>query len=274
MSWSLAGEVAVVTGAAGGIGRAAAQEFARRGCHLALVDRNAAGLGDTADLVRRSGVTVTEHAMDVADAAAVARLPGQVVGAHGRASVLLNNAGVALVGRFDELTMDEYRWLVEVNFLGVVATTRALLPVLQAQPRAQIANVSSVYGIIAPAGQTAYAASKFAVRGFSESLRHELRGTSVGVTVVHPGGIRTAIATGARVAAAADPVAAAEQTRRYTDAFLRTPPERAGAAIVRAIERRQPRLLIGTDARLAALLQRLLPVRYWEVIRLKYREFL
>lgn len=266
MRLELTGGVAVITGAAAGIGRATALELARRGCHLALADRDAARLAEVAALARMHGVQVSEHPLDVADAAAVAALPAQVLAAHGRVTLLINNAGVALAGSFAEVTLEEFRWLIEINFLGAVALTKAFLPTLLRQEHAQIVNISSVFGIIAPAHQVAYAAAKFALRGFSEALRHELAGTSVRVTVVHPGGVRTSIATSARVAAAADANAAAADAAAFT-ALLRTPPEAAAAAIVRAAERRAGRLLIGPDARLIDLVQRLLPVRYWGVLQ-------
>jgi short-subunit dehydrogenase len=265
--------VAVVTGAASGIGHATALVLAGRGCHLALVDRNAEGLEATAAEARGRGVRVTTYHLDVTDAAAVAALPGQVLADHGKVTVLVNNAGVGLVGRFEELTLEEFRWLVEINFLAVVALTKAFLPLLARQERAQIANLSSLYGIVAPAEQTAYVAAKFAVRGFSESLRHELEGTSVGVTVIHPGGVRTNIATGSRIAAAADSQSARAARQAWHDAMLTKPPEQAAAAIVRAIERRQPRLLIGADAHAAVFLQWLMPVRYWQVMKLAYARF-
>ncbi|CAN5481188.1 hypothetical protein BH24GEM3_BH24GEM3_04070 [soil metagenome] len=196
-----------------------------------------------------------------------------VLAAHGRVTILLNNAGVSLVGRFEEVTMEEFRWLLEINFFAVVALTNAFLPILLRQEQAQIVNVSSLFGIIAPAEQTAYSASKFAVRGFSEALRHELEGSSVGVTVVHPGGVRTAIATSARVAAAADPEEAAASAAKFTRRALRLSPEKAAATLVRAIERRRKRVLIGTDARVLDLLQRAAPARYWSGLRRRFERF-
>jgi len=270
----LEGGVAVVTGAASGIGRATALHLASRGCHLALVDRNAAGLEETARTAAERGIRVTQHPMDVTDATAVASLPDRVVADHGKVTILLNAAGVALQGRFSELSVEEFRWLIEINFMALVGLTKAFLPVLLRQDQAQIANISSIYGIIAPAEQTAYVASKFAVRGFSESLRHELEGTGIEITVIHPGGIRTGIATSARIAAAADQEAAKASRRAFAEAFLTFPPEQAAAAIVRAIERRQKRLLIGADARAAAVLQWLVPVRYWQVLKLRYGAYL
>ncbi|WP_412061342.1 SDR family NAD(P)-dependent oxidoreductase [Rubrivirga sp. IMCC45206] len=258
--------VAVVTGAASGIGRATALALAARGAALALVDRDAPALAEAASGARALGVEVSEHVVDVSDTDAVAALPQAVVAAHGRASVLVNAAGVALVGRFEELAMGEIRDLFEVNFFGLVGLTHAFLPVLQREPDAQIVNVSSLFGIVAPAEQTAYAASKFAVRGFSESLRHELAGTGVGVTVVHPGGVATNISKRARIAAGADAESAARVNGRFERAFLTTPPETVGRAIADAVERRKPRLLVAKGARAGALLQRLMPVGYWRLL--------
>ena len=162
--------------------------------------------------------------------------------------------------------MEEIRWLMEINFFGLVGLTKAFLPHLRAAGEAQVANVSSLFGIIAPAEQTAYAASKFAVRGFSEALRHELEGTGVGVTVVHPGGVATAISKSARVAAAADAEEVSRKQAAFERQFLTTPPEAVGEAIADAIEKRRPRLLVASGARAGAWLQRLLPVRYWRVL--------
>lgn len=270
MSLDLNGAVAVVTGAASGIGRATALALATRGAHLALVDRNEEGLTATAEGARASGVNVSQHALDVTDADAVRALPDAVVAEHGRVTVLMNNAGVSLVGRFEEVSLEDVRWLLEINLFGVIALTKAFLPVLMAQERAQIVTVSSLFGLVAPAEQVAYSTSKFAVRGFSEALRHELEGTPVGVTVVHPGGVRTAIASSARVGAGADPDEAAASSDRFTRLALRMSPEDAAALIVRAIERQQNRLLIGADARAGDAIQRLMPATYWRVLRRQF----
>ena len=262
----LDGGVAVVSGAASGIGRATALALAQRGCALALVDRDADGLAETARLADGLRQSVTQHLVDVADAGALAVLPGEVLAAHGRVSVVVAAAGVSLVGRVQDVSMDEIRWLLDINLRGVIGLVKGFLPALQREPAAQVVTVSSLFGIIAPAEQAAYAASKFAVRGFSEALRHELAGGPVGVTVVHPGGVATAIARNARVAQAADADAERDKSEAFERAFLKTPPERVGRAIVRAIERRRPRLLVASGARAGAALQRLLPVRYWRVL--------
>src|SRR5688500_7008848 len=195
------GKTAVVTGAASGIGRGIARALARRGADLALADLNEPGLAETATIVSPHGVTVSRHELDVADRAAVAAFPDAVEQAHGRADILVNNAGVAVGGTFVEIAEEDFEWLFEINFWGVVRMTRAFLPLLRRSDEAHIVNISSLFGLIAPPGQSAYCASKFAVRGFSESLRRELEaeGAKIAVTTVHPGGVNTMIAENARV---------------------------------------------------------------------------
>ncbi len=261
----LRGGVAVVTGAAGGIGAALAEVLAGRGCALALADLDAAGLRDAAARARAAGVAVSEHRLDVADPEAVAMLPEAVMAEHGRVSVLVNNAGVSLGGRFEQVSPEDFDWLISINFGGVVRMTRAFLPLLRREPAAQLVNLSSVFGIVAPPGQTAYAASKFAVRGFSEALRHELDGSTVGVTLVHPGGVRTAIAANARRAGLSN--AEAEAQAKLWARLLRLDPRIAAERIVHGIERREKRVLVGRDAQRATLIQRLFPVEYWRVLR-------
>src|SRR6266480_2125163 len=240
MTFPLRDGVAVVTGAAKGIGAALAMRLASRGCHLALVDRDRDALAAVASAARRTCVAVSEHAADVADPAAADTLREAVLAEHARASVLINNAGVALLGRFDEVSLADMEWLFAINFWGTVRMCKAFLPVLRREPVAQIVNLSSIFGIVAPAGQTAYAASKFAVRGFSEALRHELEDIGVGVSIVHPGYVKTAIARNARVAAAVDPNEAAERIANF-DRVIGNSPEQAAERIVAGIERRQER---------------------------------
>jgi short-subunit dehydrogenase len=258
----LKGRTAIITGAASGIGRALAHALARRGCHLALADVNVAGLEETADNAGK-GVRITCHRLDVGDAEAIAAFPAIVSAQHERVALLINNAGVALGGTFEQVSETDFDWLLAINFFGVVRMTRAFLPLLKASDDACIVNVSSVFGLIAPPGQTAYCASKFAVRGFSESLRHELQGTRVGVTVVHPGGVATSIAKNARpYQGMSDQELAAAQA--WAEAQLKLPPDAAAEAIVRAVERRQPRVIVGTDAKLASILERIAPVAHWD----------
>jgi NAD(P)-dependent dehydrogenase (short-subunit alcohol dehydrogenase family) len=261
----LKGRTAVITGAAGGIGRAIAVSLARRGCNLALADINEPGMSGTAELAREHGVRVSRHRLDVADRLAVAEFPDVVAAEHTRVDVLVNNAGVAIGGTFEQVSEEDFEWLFEINFWGVVRMTRAFLPLLRASGEARVVNLSSVYGLIAPPEQAAYAASKFAVRGFSEALRHELEGSGVGVTVVHPGGIATSIAENARLPAGVSEEEIARRREKYRK-LLRLPPEIAGETIVRGIERRQPRILVGSDAKTISLIERLLPVSYWKLL--------
>lgn len=267
-AWQWAGGVAVVTGAAGGIGAALAAVLAGRGMHLALVDRDPEGLAASAAQARQRGVTVSGHTLDLLDSAATAALLPAVLAAHSApVTVLVNNAGMALGGRFDQVQPDDFDALMRVNFGAVVQLCRAFLPVLQQQPAAQIVNVSSLFGLIAPPGQTAYCASKFAVRGFSESLRHELQmaNAPVGVTLVHPGGVRTGIAAHARVAPGASAADVAREQAAW-QRLLRLSPEAAATQIADALGRRDARVLVGRDAVQGAWLQRLMPVGYWRVV--------
>jgi short-subunit dehydrogenase len=236
-------KVAAITGAASGIGRALAVELARCGYALALADRD------------ERGTKVTTHAVDVAQRAQVDAFAAAVTAAHGRVDVVINNAGVSVSGDVTELAIDEIEWLMSINFWGVVYGVKAFLPELQRTPGSSLVNISSVFGLVAPPGQSAYAASKFAVRGFSESLREELRG-SVHVLTVHPGGVRTNIANSTRIAAAADQEMHRRRAAWFTEKMLTQPPEKAARLIVRGILRRQDRVLIGRDARRIDIISR------------------
>ena len=262
---SLKNRTAVITGAGGGIGRAIAISLARRGCNLALADIDEAGLKETAQLARAHKVRVSEHRVDVADRNDVAQFPAVVGAEHAGVDLLVNNAGVAVGGTFEQVSDEDFEWLFEINFWGVVRMTRAFLPQLRTSDDARVVNISSVYGLIAPPEQVPYAASKFAVRGFSEALRHELEGSNVGVTVVHPGGVNTMIAEKARVPAG---VSEEEMERRRAQyrKLLRLPPEVAGEVIVDGIERRRSRILVGSDAKFISLIARLLPVSHWRFL--------
>jgi NAD(P)-dependent dehydrogenase (short-subunit alcohol dehydrogenase family) len=265
----LEGRVALITGAAGGIGRATALALGLRGAHLFLTDIDTDGLAETERLARAAapaGTRVVSHALDVADRDAIMALPATFSAAYERLDLLINNAGVAVGGRFEEIAEQDFDWLFAINFFGVVRMTRAFLPLLRQSDDARIVNISSLFGLIATPGQTAYTASKYAVRGFSESLRHELADTKIGVTTVHPGGVATSIAKNARLPRGSD-TAESERQRAAFAALLKLPPEAAAAKIVRAIERRRPRVIIGSDAKFAVGVERALPVSYWSVLR-------
>lgn len=259
------GTVAVVTGAGSGIGRALALDLAARGCALALADIDHDGLAATAALASEGAARpVTTHTVDVANPQAVEQFAADVDERHGGAHLLINNAGVALGGAFADVSLDDFAWLMGINFWGVVYGCKMFLPILRRQPTAHIVNLSSVFGLAAPPGQAAYASSKFAVRGFTEALRAELRATPIRVSCVHPGGIKTNIARNARISAA-DP-ASIDAGKQYFERALRMPPEQAAAIIVRGVERNQARILIGNDARLLDALTRLAPVRSGDIV--------
>jgi NAD(P)-dependent dehydrogenase (short-subunit alcohol dehydrogenase family) len=257
--------VAVVTGAGSGIGRALALQLAATGSALALADIDEAGLAQTAQSLEKKGTLITTHVVDVGDEAAVRSFAEEVGKRHGRVTLLINNAGIALHGNFDEVSLDDFRLLMNINFWGTVYGVNYFLPVLKREKRAQIVNISSVFGMIAPAGQCAYAASKFAVRGFTEALRHELEGGNVSVSCVHPGGIRTQIARHARIGAGVTTTGHHEKADQF-EKLLRTSPEVAAARILRGAERREPRILIGADAYQVDILQRLRPATYWKTL--------
>jgi len=272
----LENRTAVITGAASGIGRAIAVSLALRGCNLALADVNDAGLSETARMAEsahtdptnhaasRGALRISQHHVDVADRSAVAAFPQAVLAAHPEVDILVNNAGVAIGGTFEAVSEEDFQWLFDINFWGVVRMTRAFLPLLRKSDDARVVNLSSIYGIISPPAETAYSASKFAVRGFSNSLRHELTGSKVGVTVVHPGGVATSIADNARVPKDM-PAEEIARRRALVKKALTMPPATAGEIIVKGIERRAARVLVGNDAKFLAFLERLAPTSYWKI---------
>lgn len=267
----LSSGVAVVTGAGSGIGRALAQHLASAGSALALADIDEAGLQQTVQSLTKTSALITTHVVDVANEESVKAFAADVDARHGRVTLLINNAGVALTGNFEEISLDDFRWLMNINFWGAVYGVKYFLPPLKREPRSHIVNLSSILGIAAMAGQLPYCASKFAVRGFTESLRHELEGTTVGVSCVHPGGIRTPIAHHARLGAAT-PAARKEESIARFGRLARTLPEAAAARILQGVERREPRILIGRDAYQIDILQRLRPATYWKSLARKLED--
>jgi short-subunit dehydrogenase len=265
---AIRGAAAAITGAAGGIGRALALEMVSRGVgSLALADRDEAALKAVAAEIG-SKARVTTHKVDVGEAGQIQAFAQSAIAAHPSLNILVNNAGVALLGQFTEIDQAQMEWLININFWGVVHGTRAFLPHLAKQREAHIVNLSSIFGIIAPPGQTAYCAAKFAVRGFSESLRHELKlaESPVRVLVVHPGGIATDIARNARTGSGiTDNARRTEMIDRF-DKVAQKSPAAAAMHIANAIEADRLRLLIGSDAKFADIIQRLRPAHYWAML--------
>ncbi len=267
-------KVAVVTGAGSGIGRALAVTLAQRGARLALADLNAAGLEATQQQLGLASDRVSLHVVDVARRAAVEAFAEEVIAQHGEAHVLINNAGVSVSAPFAELELEDFEWLMSINFWGVVYGCKAFLPHLRAAAErsgaAQIVNLSSLFGLIGVPLQSAYCSSKFAVRGFTETLRAELAGSGVGVTTVHPGGVATNIAAATRY-----PMADGEALRSRATAFFKKmmPPERAAAQIVRGVERDSARVVITAEAVAIDALKRAVPSLTQRLIEKNWRRF-
>jgi short-subunit dehydrogenase len=266
---AIPGAAVAVTGAASGIGRALAIELAARGADLALADRDEAGLQSTAaDIAKAYQRKVTLHRVDMGDPEQVAGFAREAIAANPALNILINNAGVSLLGLFHEIDQAQMEWLFNINFWGAVHATRAFLPQLSSKPAAHIVNVSSIFGIMAPPGQTAYSAAKFAIRGFSEALRHELQsfGSPVRLSVVHPGGIKTNIVRNSRTGSAITDNERRSQAIERFDVIARTTAKDAALRIIKGIEKNEPRILIGGDARFMDILQRFRPATYWAVM--------
>ena len=259
-------KVAVITGAGSGIGRALAQELASAGAKLALSDINETGLKETADLLGLGEDRLMTRKLDVADRQAFYDFADDVVNHFGYANMIFNNAGVALGATVEKMNYDDFEWLMNINFWGVVYGTKAFLPYLKESGEGHIINVSSVFGLIGIPTQSAYNAAKFAVRGFTESLRLELEMEQCGVsaTSIHPGGIKTNIAKAARIS---DDVAAItgsnpEQSKADFEKMFRTTPEEAASTILKGVRQNKRRVLIGSDALAIDTMQRLMPTSY------------
>jgi NAD(P)-dependent dehydrogenase (short-subunit alcohol dehydrogenase family) len=261
----LAGRTAVISGAASGIGRALALRLATHGCPLALTDVDQDGLEETAGLV---SVPTLARPLDVSDRGAQLAFAAEVAGwAPAPIGAVFNNAGVALAANVADSSSEDEEWLRRINFEGVVHGTHAYLPILLEQRSGAIVNTSSVFGLAGIPGQSAYCASKFAVRGFTESLRHELVGTGVRAITVHPGGVRTNIARNGRLHS--DPKGLGRSKDEIADEFeavVRTTPERAAEVIHRGVDAGRARILIGADARVFDILTRVTPTHYFRVL--------
>jgi len=263
------GATSVVTGAAAGMGAEVARQLASAGARVALIDRDADGLAAVATTLTGSGHTT--HVVDLTDDDAVAVVAGAITASHPHVQSLITCAGSSMLGSIDQLTMAEMRWLMDVNLWGTVNITQALLPALRRAPAAHITHLVSIYALAAPAGRIPYAMSKYAVRGFTEALRHELAGSTVTVGAVYPAGVKTGIVLRGRYAAALDP-AVADRAAAAQAAMYRTEPRDAAARIVAATRHRRARTMIGRQARLVDVLTRVTPVHYWAAMRRPLRE--
>ncbi|MDC5038521.1 SDR family oxidoreductase [Acinetobacter baumannii] len=265
---SFKNKVAAVTGAGSGIGQAIAIALAKQGCHLALSDFSETGLAKTVELLAPYSVKVTTQKVDVAKRDEVATWAKAVVDEHGQVNLIFNNAGVAIGSTAEGVSYEDLEWLIGINFWGVVYGTKEFLPYLKQSGDGHIINISSMFGLTAQPTQSAYNASKFAVRGFTESLRQELDMQNAGVsaTCVHPGGIRTNIAKAARMnnsvqSLGMDPL----KSQDAFDKLLRTPADDAAQQILEAVRKDRRRLLIGANAKAVDVIQRILPQGYQKI---------
>lgn len=267
---SFNGRVAAITGAGSGIGKALAENLGKAGCRLALSDINQSAVAQVAGDLKKQGVDVIVDRLDVADRDAVYAWADKVHKHFGEVHIIINNAGVALGATVEHTSYEDFEWLMGINFWGVVYGTKAFLPYLRQSGEGHIVNISSVFGLIGIPSQSAYNAAKFAVRGFTESLRIELEleGGNVSCTSVHPGGIKTNIARSARMSDKLHEMTGMtqEQATKEFEKMFRTTPEDAAADIVRGIRQNSRRVLIGGDALAIDIMQRLLPTSYQRLI--------
>lgn len=260
-------KVAAITGAGSGIGRATAILLAREGCHLAISDVDEKSVQETAASCHGARVTVAR--VDVADRAAMQAWAQASVAEHGRMNIVINNAGVAMGATVESMSYEDLEWLMGINFWGVVYGTKEFLPHLKRSGDGHIVNISSVFGLIGVPTQSAYNAAKFAVRGFTEALREEMdvEGSNVGVTCVHPGGIKTNIARRARMRNGDDwGVNDAAAAGDRFDKMARSTPDDAARDILAAILGNRRRQLIGKDAVMIDWIQRLIPAGYQRIL--------
>ncbi|HSV97429.1 MAG TPA: SDR family NAD(P)-dependent oxidoreductase [Spirochaetota bacterium] len=266
---SLEKKVAVITGAASGIGRSLALGLVKEGCFLALADHNKKGLDETVRMVKEAGGAAMSQVIDVANRSQVERFAAAVIKKYKQADIIVNNAGVTLFGRLEDVSYREIEWIMGINLWGVVYGTRAFLPHLKNRPEAWVVNLSSAFGLIGVPSQTTYCATKFAVRGFTEALQRELKGAKVTAISVHPGGIKTNIAHNAKFASRFGKDAGKKFAKSF-DRIARTSADDAANAIIGAIKKKKRRILIGSDAKLIDIVQRLFPTSYGKIMDLLY----
>jgi len=264
---NLKGKTAVVTGAASGIGRALTLGLVQEGARVAAADRDEAGLAETMKLADKNAEEMKVYPLDVSDRKAFEALAEQIKKDFGGADIIINNAGVNHDGNFLHSPLEDMEWIFSINYWGVVYGTRAFLPLLLDNKESSLVNVSSLFGLVGVRKQSAYCATKFAVKGFSESMRLELAGTGCAVTTVYPGGIKTNIVRNARIKKS-DRDATSEEQEKFVamfDRIAKTSPEEAASVIIQGIKKKKPRVLIGSDAKMAAAIQRIFPGRYEKI---------
>ena len=272
---SFSGKVAAITGAGSGIGQATAIALAKEGCHLAISDISKESLDNTVELLAGYPVVISTHEVDVSDRKAVYQYAEDTVATHGKVNLIMNNAGVGLGETVDNMSYENFEWLMNINFWGVVYGTKAFLPHLKQAGEGHIINISSVFGIISVPTQSAYNAAKFAVRGFTESLREELdiAGDAVSATCVHPGGVKTNIARNSRMGDMGSmSIGDKEDVANMFEKIAMTTPEAAAKTILKGVRKNQRRILVGGDAIMLDTTQRLIPTGYQRLLEVMFKK--
>ena len=260
-------KVAAITGAGSGMGRALAEALASKGCHVAISDVDVKGLNETESRLKDSyAVTVSSHELDVADKDQVEQFAADVVGEHGKVNMVFNNAGVSLTDTVEHMSYEDFRWLMDINFWGVIYGSKAFLPYFDNVDEAHIVNTSSIFGVIAVPSQSAYNASKFAVRGFTYAMRQELLDTNVGVSCVQPGGVKTNIVKSSRYVAADNNAPTKEEFMTQFEEMANLTSEQAAEQILRGVLANKAQILVGRDAKMAAVIERIAPVGYLKLL--------
>ena len=273
------GKVAAITGAASGIGKSLAIELAKRNCNVALSDVDVDGLANTVNEIKSldANIKISSALVNVADREAMHQWADNVVKDHGKVNLVFNNAGVALGGTVQDTEYADYEWIIDINMWGVLYGTKAFLPYIkQANEEGHIINVSSVFGLFSQPTQSGYNLSKFAVRGFTESLRQELdiENGKISVTSIHPGGIKTNIARNARMSTSMEALtggATSENMRNKFESLFMTTPEQAANTILKGVLKNKRRVLIGPDAVVLDLMQRSMPVTYQKLVTTSFK---
>lgn len=259
-------KVVAVTGAASGIGRMLAVKLAEEGCEVAISDINEDGLNETKKMVEDRGAIVSAHIVDVADREQVYRFADDVVKHHGGVDMIINNAGVSVAESVEDIKYEDFEWLFGINFWGVVYGSKAFLPYLKKRPEGHIVNISSINGIITWPNHSPYCAAKFAVKGFTEVLLQEMRETTIRVSCVHPGGIKTNIARNTRFYKSPGNQTSHDDAVKRFDKIARTTAEKAAEKIIAGIRKDKRRIMVGLDAHIMDWLTRLFPVRFVKVM--------
>jgi len=262
------GKVAVVTGAASGIGRSLAEVLAKEGCRLALSDVNEAGLAETKEMIEKAGGMVHTQKVNVSKRGEVEAWAEAIVGEYGGVDIVINNAGVTVVDTFEDISYEDFEWIMNINFWGSVYGSKAFLPHLRNAKEGYLANISSIWGMLAAPSQAAYCATKYAVRGFTESLRQEMHGTNVTVTCIHPGAIKTAITHNARHHHRPGRTFSRDKLiNEFEPKVARTTALEAAQIIVKGMQQKKRRVLVGNDAHALSWMQRILPLGYEGILR-------